>query len=138
MIALKLLLMILGGGLFGTAAVIVAYDVYAAARLRWLLGQAAGEGTAAIEPRPFGPVRWELARNLILLGMVPILLALAIAVVPDGFAGIRVSQLSGVRPASRLKPALFDAQRLANDVLCFRRSAKFPTESPGKISRHCS
>jgi regulator of protease activity HflC (stomatin/prohibitin superfamily) len=118
MIALKLLLMILGGGLFGTAAVIVAYDVYAAARLRWLLGQAAGEGTAAIEPRPFGPVRWELARNLILLGMVPILLALAIAVVPDGFAGIRVSQLSGVRPAT-LYPGVHLKTPFIDDIVLY-------------------
>jgi len=100
MLALKLLLMILGVGLFGGAAVVIAYDIYVAARLRWLLQQSAGEGTAAIQPRPFGPVRWSLARNLALAGILPVLLALSISVVPDGFAGIRVSQLSGVRPGT--------------------------------------
>jgi len=37
MLALKLLLTILGFGLFAGAATLVAYDVLAAARLRWLL-----------------------------------------------------------------------------------------------------
>jgi hypothetical protein len=37
MLALKLLLMILGLGLFAIAAILVAYDVFAATRLRWLL-----------------------------------------------------------------------------------------------------
>ena len=63
MLALKLLLMILGVGLFGSAAVVVAYDVYVAARLRWLLEQSGApggaEGITSIQRRPFGPVRWE-------------------------------------------------------------------------------
>ena len=37
MLALKFLLMILGFGLFASAAILVAYDVFVAARLRWLL-----------------------------------------------------------------------------------------------------
>lgn len=100
MVALKFLLMILGIGLFGSAAAVIAYDVYLASRLRWLLQRSAGpseEGTAAIQPRPFGPVRWTLAQKLALAGVLPVLLALSITVVPEGFAGIRVSQLSGVR-----------------------------------------
>src|ERR1700740_428408 len=103
MLALKFLLMLIGVGLFGSAAVVVAYDIYVAARLRWLLEQSAapgGEGIAATKPRPFGPVRWKLAQNLALAGILPVLLALSITVVPDGFAGIRVSQLSGVRPGT--------------------------------------
>jgi regulator of protease activity HflC (stomatin/prohibitin superfamily) len=100
MIALKILLMVLGVSLFGSAAVIVAYDVYAAARLRWLLQHSSGEGAAGIQAGPFGPVRWPLARNLALTGILPVLLGLSITVVPDGFAGIRVSQLSGVRPGT--------------------------------------
>ncbi len=103
MLALKFLLMVLGVGFFGGAAVVVAYDVYVAARLRWLLEQSTapgGEGIAATKPRPFGPVRWKLARNLALAGILPVLLALSITVVPDGFAGIRVSQFSGVRPGT--------------------------------------
>lgn len=103
MLALKFLLMVAGFGLFATAAAVVAYDVYVATRLRLLLQQSGGGGAEGITPeqrRPFGPVRWELARNLALLGILPVLLAVSIAVVPDGFAGIRVSQLFGVRPAT--------------------------------------
>lgn len=104
MLALKFLLMCLGVGLFGSAAIVVAYDVYVAARLRWLLEQSGAkggaEGITPIDRRPFGPVRWELARNLALAGILPVLLAVSIAVVPDGLAGIRVSQLFGVRPAT--------------------------------------
>lgn len=103
MLALKFLLTILGFGLFGSAAAIVAYDVFVATRLRWLLENSAapsGEGTAAIPPRPFGPVRWSLAQKLAIVGILPILLALSITVVPDGYAGIRVSQISGVHPTT--------------------------------------
>lgn len=103
MVALKFLLMIIGIGLFGSAASVVAYDVYLASRLRWLLQRSpehSGEGAAAIQLRPFGPVRWKLAQKLLLVGILPFLLAVSIAVVPDGFAGIRVSQLSGVRPGT--------------------------------------
>ncbi len=49
MLALKFLLMILGVGLFGSAAILVAYDVYVAARLRSLLSHNRDEaGTEAI------------------------------------------------------------------------------------------
>jgi hypothetical protein len=39
MLALRLLLTILGFGVFASAAILVAYDVFAAARLRWLLSR---------------------------------------------------------------------------------------------------
>jgi regulator of protease activity HflC (stomatin/prohibitin superfamily) len=104
MIALKYLLMLAGIGIFGSAAALVAYDIYLAARLRWLLektsGEAGAEGAAVAVRRPFGPVRWKAALQLVGLGILPVLLAQSIIVVPDGFAGIRVSQLSGVRPGT--------------------------------------
>src|SRR6516165_4514218 len=100
MLALKFFLMILGLGLFGSAGIIVAYDVFVAARLRWLLEQSSGQGGAegiTLKPdRPFRPVRSKLAGALALAGILPALLALSISVVPDGYAGIRVSQISGV------------------------------------------
>jgi len=104
MLALKFLFLIAGLGLFGGAGILVVYDVYMAARLRWLLEQA-GADSASPEKRletsrPFGPVRWRLARHLALAGIVPVLLSLSIAVVPDGFAGIRVSELFGARPVT--------------------------------------
>ncbi|HTQ95334.1 MAG TPA: SPFH domain-containing protein [Candidatus Acidoferrum sp.] len=131
MIALKLLMMILGVGLFGSAAAVVAYDVYVAARLRWLLQQSAGEGTTAIQPRPFGPVRWGLARNFALVGILPILVALSITVVPDGFAGIRVSQVSGVRPGTLYPGVHFQTPLIDNVVLYDTREQVYTTAAVG-------
>src|SRR6266849_3095106 len=104
MLALEYILMAIGAGLFGSAGILVAYDVYVAARLRWLLEQTSGEpgteGVAARRARPFGLVRWKPASQLAALGVLPVLLALSIVVVADGAAGIRTSQLSGVRPGT--------------------------------------
>jgi regulator of protease activity HflC (stomatin/prohibitin superfamily) len=104
MLALKYLLTLLGVGLFSSAAIVVIYDIYMAARLRWLLEQASPEpGAEAVSraaTRPFGPVRWRLALQLVAAGIVPVLLQAAIVVVPDGSAGIRVSQIYGARPGT--------------------------------------
>ena len=108
MLALKYLLMILSLGIFATAAGIVAYDVYQAMQLNWLLSRKRAEeqGAEVLSPlgpgtrHPFGPVRWRLGYQLALIGLVPLLLALSITVVPDGSAGIRISQFSGVRPGT--------------------------------------
>jgi regulator of protease activity HflC (stomatin/prohibitin superfamily) len=131
MLALKLLLTILGIGLFGSAGILLAYDVYVAARLRWLLEQASGEGGAvAITPkiaRPFGPVRWKLALQLALAGVVPVLLALSILVVPDGAAGIRVSQFSGVRPGTLYPGVHLITPLIDNVVLYDTREQVFTT-----------
>lgn len=50
--------------------------------------------------RPLRPVRWGLAQRLAAAGVLPILLAYSIAIVPDGFAGVRVSQIWGARPGT--------------------------------------
>jgi len=98
MLALRWLLMAVGVGLFGTAAGIVAYDVYLAVRFQKLLG--AGESGAA---RPAGlsrPARWGLAARLFGWGWAPLLAALSIVIVPEGMGGLRISQISGVRPTT--------------------------------------
>jgi regulator of protease activity HflC (stomatin/prohibitin superfamily) len=122
MLALKFLLMVLGIGLFGSAGILVAYDVYVAARLRWLLQRASDEEGAEIAAskiaRPFGPVRWKLASQLALAAILPVLLALSIAVVPDGSAGIRVSQFSGVRPGT-LYPGVHLTTPLIDDLVLY-------------------
>src|SRR6202140_4504475 len=112
----------LGVGLFGSSGILVAYDIYVAARLRWLLEHTSGEpGTEAVQrkaARPFGPVRWRLALQLAAVGIVPVLLALSIVVVPDGTAGIRVSQLSGARPGT-LYPGVHWLTPLVDDVALY-------------------
>jgi len=120
MLALKYLLVILGIGLFGSSGALVAYDIYLSSRLRRLLrrrrsetsGDTAGElagaplrdaapdDSNAEFPRPLRPIRWVLAQRLAAAGVLPILLAYTIAVVPDGFAGVRVSQIWGARPGT--------------------------------------
>ena len=104
MLALKYLLMVVGLGMFGSAGALVAYDIYIAEQLRKLLTRnrtaEPGAEVATSVQRPLRRVRWGLAQRLALLSLVPILLSLSIAVVPDGFAGIRVSQIWGARPGT--------------------------------------
>src|SRR6266849_3878971 len=121
MLALKYLLVILGIGLFGNSRALVVYDVYLSSQLRRLLGrrrrvEAAGDAAGNLPgaplsesarddsnaefARPLRPIRWGLAQRLAAAGVLPFLLAYSIAVVPDGFAGVRVSQIWGARPGT--------------------------------------
>ena len=125
MLALKYLLTILGTGLFAAATGIVLYDIYRAAQLRRLLSEASGEasgggtlqGITARLPRS-AAIRWKLGQQLALLGIPPILLAFSIVVVPDGFAVIRVSQFSGVRPGT-LYPGVHFLTPLIDSVVLY-------------------
>jgi len=111
MLALKWLLMAVGFALFGTAAGVVAYDVYLAVQFQRLMGS--GEPGAAGEAASGRPLlgrapgiggarapRWSLAAKLFGWGWAPLLLALSIAVVPEGSGGVRISQISGVLPGT--------------------------------------
>src|SRR5271169_4912011 len=126
MLALKYLLMILGVGLFGSAGSLVVYDVFISEQLRRLLarnktsetGAGAGTGTVITAQRPFGPVRWGLAQRLAIAGVVPILLALSIVVIPDGSAGVRVSQIWGARPGT-LYPGMHFVTPLVDSVALY-------------------
>ncbi len=62
MLALKFLLMILGFGLFASAAILVAYDVFAAARLRWLLRRNHIAEVASATSRHHRPIHLWVAR----------------------------------------------------------------------------
>ena len=122
MLALKTLLTLLGVGLFSSAGILVIYDIYMAARLRWLLQQASPEpgAEAALRkaPRPFGPVRWRLALQLVAAGIVPVVLSDGIVVVPDGSAGIRISQIHGARPGA-LFPGVHFVTPLVDSVALY-------------------
>jgi regulator of protease activity HflC (stomatin/prohibitin superfamily) len=130
---LKYLLMLAGVGLFGSAAALVIYDIYISSQLRRLLrrdaaAKAAADGETAAETatsfldevdrRPLRPVRWQLARQLVISGVVPLLLALSIVVVPDGAAGVRVSQIWGARPAT-LYPGVHIVTPLIDSVVLY-------------------
>jgi regulator of protease activity HflC (stomatin/prohibitin superfamily) len=105
MLTLKFLLVILGIGLFGSAGALVVYDVVVAAQLRRLLRRKAESPEGALSasafvPRPFGPVRWQRALQLAGLAVLPLLISESIAVIPDGTAGVRLSQIWGARPGT--------------------------------------
>lgn len=104
MLVLKYLLMILGVGLFGSASALVLYDIYLSAQLRRLLRRnstdESGAEVAALAHRPFRPVRWRLAVQLAAAGALAILITQSIVVIPDGAAGVRVSEIWGARPGT--------------------------------------
>jgi regulator of protease activity HflC (stomatin/prohibitin superfamily) len=109
MIALKYFLTLLATGFFSAAVGVVIFDIYAARQLRLLLARASADESAASQTppiyRPFNRIRWKLARHLATVGCLPLLLAFCIAVVPDGFAGVRISQIWGAQPGT-LYPGL--------------------------------
>jgi regulator of protease activity HflC (stomatin/prohibitin superfamily) len=133
MLALKFLLMLLSLGIFATAAGIVAYDVYRAMQLNWLLERREEEetGTPVLPKldtrRPFGPVRCRQAYQLALIGLLPLLLSLSITVVPDGSAAIRVSQFSGVRPGTLYAGVHFIAPLVESVILYDTRERVYTT-----------
>jgi regulator of protease activity HflC (stomatin/prohibitin superfamily) len=114
MILLKYVFFILSALLFGTAAGMVGYDVWLAFELRKLLRGTPKPEVGEVEPTsgperaqfsrtvsgPRRQIRWSAAGKLAGLALLPLLVGVSIAVVPDGDAGVRISQISGVRPGT--------------------------------------
>jgi regulator of protease activity HflC (stomatin/prohibitin superfamily) len=104
MLILKYLLMVASILLFGTAAGLVGYDVWLAYELQNLLrrkkepesGLADGEPLTGRPSKSPRPIRWGLAGKLAAVAIVPLLVGESMAFVPDGSAGVRVSEISGV------------------------------------------
>jgi regulator of protease activity HflC (stomatin/prohibitin superfamily) len=119
---LKFLLMILGVGLFGSAGALVAYDIFLAAQIRRLLWRnttdESGTEVGALTRRPFGPVRWRLALQLAVAGALAILTTQSIVVIPDGAAGVRVSEIWGARPGT-LYPGVHVVTPLVDSVAIY-------------------
>jgi regulator of protease activity HflC (stomatin/prohibitin superfamily) len=134
MLVLKYLLILAGVGLFGSAAALVMYDIYVSSQLRRLLrrnatssagaaGEAASGEVAATNflediDHPARPIRWSFARQLVISALVPLLLAMSIVVVPDGSAGVRVSQIWGARPGT-LYPGVHIVTPLIDSVVLY-------------------
>src|SRR5580658_7509570 len=140
MLVLKYLLMIVGAGLFGSAATLVIYDIYLSAQLRRLLRRGvereagAAEGTGSASQGPFGPVRWGLARQLAVWAIVPLLLALSIVVIPDGSAGVRISQIWGARPGT-LYPGVHIVVPLIDSVVLYDTREQVYTTSAAEVPK---
>lgn len=122
MLVVKYLLMILGIGLFGSASALVVYDIFLAAQLRRLLRRNAtdesGAEVAALAHRPFRPVRWWLSLQLAAAGALAILITQSIAVIRDGAAGVRVSEIWGARPGT-LYPGVHVVTPLVDSVTIY-------------------
>jgi len=131
---LKLLLVILGIGLFGSVGALVVYDVVVATQLRRLLrwkseSTEGARSAGALVPRPFGPVRWQRALQLAGLTVLPLLISESIAVVPDGSVGVRLSQIWGVRPGT-LYPGVHLVTPLIDSVALYdTREQTYSTSS---------
>jgi regulator of protease activity HflC (stomatin/prohibitin superfamily) len=141
MFALKWLLMVVGIAMFGTAAGVVAYDVYLAMQFQKLMGSEQ-PGAAEKAGAPAGaaaasrPIRWALAAKIFGWGWAPLFLALSIAVVPEGAGGVRISQLSGVIPTtlySGVHLVLPFAERIAIYDL---RDHLFTTDATDSAAKH--
>jgi regulator of protease activity HflC (stomatin/prohibitin superfamily) len=118
MLFLRFLFFVIAVGALTLAAGIVLYDIWLAFELNRLLqrrprvqSQPLGEGeTPAFEaapparlPRQPGPrraIRWSTAAKFSVIAALSALVGQSIIVVPDGEAGVRISQISGVRPGT--------------------------------------
>src|SRR5579859_1831155 len=112
MLALKYLLIAGGLGMILVAVSILGYDLYRELLYRRALTTPGG----AMPPLP--EWRWRTSLALALLAWGPILLALSIAVVPSGMAGIRVSEMSGTVPGT-LYPGVHFVMPLVEEVALF-------------------
>ena len=96
--------MLLGAGLFGSAGALVAYDIFLSEQLRRLLSRdkrdESGAEVGALARRPFRPVRWRLALELLAAAALVMLLTESFVVILDGAAGVRVSEFWGARPGT--------------------------------------
>src|ERR1700719_870430 len=121
MLALKYLLTLLGVGLFGSVGAVVVYDVYVSERLRRLIKRKANGETdaqASLPPLPGAPVRWKRAQQLAAMTFFQLRLAPSIVVVPDGSAGVRISQIQGARPGT-LYPGVHIVTPLIDSVALY-------------------
>ncbi|HKV03909.1 MAG TPA: SPFH domain-containing protein [Candidatus Acidoferrales bacterium] len=112
MLFLKFTLLATCFGLFACAIAMVLYDAYVAYELnrilRWrrpsqgasLTGEVPAPASPVVSLRPRRSIRWNGAARLSAIAGVSGLVGLSILVVPDGQAGLRISQVSGVRPGT--------------------------------------
>jgi regulator of protease activity HflC (stomatin/prohibitin superfamily) len=78
--------------------------------------------------------RWVLASRLALAGCAPLLLALAIVIVPSGSAGVRVSQLSGTLGGT-LYPGTHFVMPLVHHVEMYNVRDQVFTTNPSEIPK---
>ncbi len=113
MLALKYLLMAAALGMILVAVGILTYDLYVELLFKRSLS------AVETQPAPALPeLRWRTSLALVLLAWGPMLLAFSIVVVPNGMAGVRISQVSGTEPGT-LYPGAHFIMPLVEDVTLF-------------------
>ncbi len=110
MLFIKFLLLFAAFGFLACAAGMVLYDVYLAFELSRILrrGERPAEPAPPVEtsarvsawPRPRRVIRWDIAAKFLAIAALTGFAGSSIVVVPDGEAGVRVSQISGVLPGT--------------------------------------
>jgi len=110
MLFIKFFLLFASFGFLACAAGMVLYDIYLAFELSRILRRSEypTESEPPLEtsarvpavPRPRRALRWNTAAKLIALAALSGFAGSSIVVVPDGQAGVRVSQISGVLPGT--------------------------------------
>ncbi len=101
------MLLIIGATLLLAAAALLIHDLYRVFQAR-----------RGPEERPAPQVRWRDSGRLGLLAILPVLFGLMIAVIPSGFAGVRVSQLTGPRQGT-LYPGVHFVWPLIEEVALY-------------------
>jgi regulator of protease activity HflC (stomatin/prohibitin superfamily) len=116
MLVLKWLLMMAGYGLLACAAAVLIWDAWVALGLTRLLfrrREPEQSSSAALAALPTSrtsalrPMRLQLSGKFLGAACLAMLLASSLVVIPDGYAGVRVSQISGVRPGTLYAGAHF-------------------------------
>src|ERR1700730_2572358 len=114
MLLLKFLLLVIGFGFLACAIGLVFHDVYLALELDRILGRrerqfdaeqsdmspVSAPRAALPRLRPRRAIRSNTAGKLTVVASLSLLAGWSILVVPAGEAGVRVSQISGVRPGT--------------------------------------
>ena len=130
MVLLKYLLFIGGFGLMAVALAVLTYDL----SLLFIYRRAVKSG-ASLDAVTSRPLRWRMIIALLILGWMPVLLALGIIIIPSGKAAVRVSKSSGVK-AGTLYPGAHFLIPFAEDVAVFDiRDQVYSTAGPQAPAR---
>ncbi len=86
-------------------------------------------------PRRHRAIRWNTAGKLAAIALLPFLLSLSIIVVPDGDAGVCVSEISGVRPGTLYSGVHFVLPLFERVALFDIRDKVFQTAALEKVGQ---
>lgn len=108
MLLIRLLLICAAFGFLATAAGLIFYDIYLVFELDRILRRSpnaaaspeAGETPLPALPRPRRAIRVSMAAKFVVAAIVALFLGKSILVIPDGHAGVVISQMYGVLPGT--------------------------------------